>query len=57
MAAHLVEHFRGENTSQCNLANNCYKVYKTNKILPISRSNGYYYPPKPIDLPQLDPIT
>lgn len=38
--SYLVGHFTGENATPFKFCNNGYKVFKTNKVLPMSRSNG-----------------
>ncbi|XP_028968774.1 uncharacterized protein LOC114828514 [Galendromus occidentalis] len=53
----LANHFPGEDTSEFELCSSCNKTCRTEKIPPMSRSNGYMYPPKPSGLPKLDPIS
>ena len=57
MVSFLDIHFPGENTRDFRLCNNCFKVCGSNKIPPMSKTNGYRYPEKPQGLPKLDPIT
>ena len=57
VASFLGEYFPGENPAQFELCVNCFKVCKGLKIPNLSRSNGYRYPPKPVGLPDLDPLT
>jgi hypothetical protein len=52
----LLEHFPDEDTGAFVLCNSCQKNMH-NKVPPLSRSNGFKYPPKPEGLPTLDPIS
>ena len=53
----LAIEFPGENVKNFMVCTNCYRVCRSNKIPPLSKSNGYAYPPKPANLPKLDPLT
>ena len=57
VATFLAEHFPEENTINFKLCANCFKNCKSQKIPRMSQSNGFRYPPKPPNLPELDVLT
>lgn len=57
IANFLIEHFPEEIPAQFRLCANCFKVCKSHRIPSMSKTNGYKYPPRPPNLPKLDPIT
>lgn len=57
IAGFLAEYFPHDDTSMFKLCDNCLKFCRKSKIPPLSRTNGYEYPPKPANLPKLDKIT
>lgn len=46
-----------DNASSFRMCNNFYQYLCTNKSLRLSRSNGFSYPPLPLHLAPLEPIT
>ena len=57
IASFLAVHFSDGNTAGFKLCANCFKSCKSLKLPDLGRSNGYRYPPKPMNLPELDPLT
>ncbi|XP_028966621.1 uncharacterized protein LOC100900662 [Galendromus occidentalis] len=57
IANFLIPYFPDENVHSFRLCHNCYKVSRGRKIPNLSKVNGYRYPPKPVNLPKLDPVS
>jgi hypothetical protein len=49
--------FPGEEVAAFQLCGTCCKALGANKVPTLSPSNGFKYPPKPVGLPPLDPIS
>jgi hypothetical protein len=49
--------FPGEEVAAFHLCGTCCKALDANKVPTLSPSNGFKYPPKPVGLPPLDPIS
>jgi hypothetical protein len=49
--------FPGEEVAAFELCGTCCKALDERKVPTLSRSNGFKYPPKPVGLPPLDPIS
>ena len=57
MALNILVDFPDQGTRNFKLCRTCFAVCKKNVIPTMSESNGYRYPPKPLTLPYLDPIS
>lgn len=53
----LIGNFPNEDVNNFKVCSTCRQSLSKNKVLPLSRSNGFKYPPKPTNLPTLDAIS